>query len=393
MDELKALEAFTGSDDGAARQAFDYLFERGRRFLFAYFRNTYPELRARNDHIEDIIQEIFVRIWGVRSKFQNRGVAAWYTYLKRIAENCRVDMRPIEVTLPEDGDPEPRQRIEGGTLDELLRRLLVALKAGKLHHLANVIWLGLDPALPARTHERQLLGAQYYYLDGLPWHEIQDMLPPVDPEEPPLTRERLDTWLAHPGVLRYLAYTELYYSNDRLAGCLLGLGDSDNASTLDMLLRQATTLPEEQPGPGGWTWPEIAILLLRYRYALLNEQILLRVDGGCTQQQLRALFVRSAARLPFNDIMATLLARLSRAPAVPGKAILGTSDLWKRLAFQYCYHEELPHRDIQERLQPAAQQVGFTVTLPMLNGWLSQCRLLERLKQRFQESESPEENR
>ncbi|HZT41687.1 MAG TPA: sigma factor [Chthonomonadaceae bacterium] len=381
MDEAKALEAFPGPDEDLARKAYGSLCESGRRFLRAYLRD---KLRHRCDHddlIEDAVQDAFIKIWRLRESFTNQGVAAWYAYLKRVADTCCTDIlrgkRP-DIPLPTYRDEEaPRHELV--VVDKIMEQILAAIQAGRLTHLADTLWLELDPALSEDTHVRQLLAAQLTYLDGAPWQEVLDMLGASLPGEDPLTRETLDAWLAHPGVLRYVAYNELYYANDRLAGALLGLGNGVASEALDALMRQALDSTPADEAPGGWNWPEVAVILWRYRNALLLEQIVQRSDCPLTRPQIKALLVRTGAHLPFNKKMADLLAGLGRAPGIPARAVLGTPGLWKRLAFQYCYTDDLPHRDIQERTQPAAERVGYTITLAALNGWLSQGRLIRQL--------------
>ena len=376
MNEAKALEAFTGPDEDRARESFGSLCESGRRFLRAYLRHKCD----RDDLIEDAIQDAFVKIWRLRASFTNHGIPAWYAYLKRVGDTCYTDIMrgepPSGVDQPDPADKAPpRERME---LDKIMETLLAAIQAGQLAHLADVLWLDLDPVLPEDTHVRQLLAAQLIYLDGAPWQEVLDMLGASPPGEDPLTRETLDAWLAHPGVLRYLAYNELYYANDRLAGYLFGQ-EGTPSETLDMLMRQAFGPYPAGEAPGGWNWSEVAVILWRYRNALLIEQIAQRSDCPLTRQHITDLLVRTGARLPFSKKMADLLARLGRAPGVPARAALGAPGLWRRLAFQYWYADDLPHRDIQERTQPAAEQVSNNVTLAQLNGWLSQGRLVGQL--------------
>ncbi|HLV79281.1 MAG TPA: sigma-70 family RNA polymerase sigma factor [Chthonomonadaceae bacterium] len=381
MDEAQALEAFTGPDEDRARTAYGSLCESGRRFLRAYLRDR---LRYRCDSqelIEDAIQDAFVKIWRLRAGFADQGVAAWYAYLKRVADSCCADLlrgRKPDIPLPVFREEEA-PRSDPDPLDEILEALMAALQAGQLAHQADILWLELDPALSEDTHVRQLLAAQLVYLDGAPWQEAVDVLGAPAPGEDPLTRETLDAWLAHHGVLRYLAYSELYYANDRLAGALLGWDEEVPSGALDEVMRQALSPTPSEVAPGGWAWPEVAVILWRYRNALLVEQIVQRSDCPLTRQEIINLLVRTGANLPFGKKMADLLAALARAPGVRAREALGAPGLWKRLAFQYCYTDDLPHRDIQERTQPAAERAGYTVTLAALNGWLSQGRLIRQL--------------
>jgi len=55
------------------------------------------------------------------------------------------------------------------------------------------------------------------------------------------------------------------------------------------------------------------------------------------------------------------------------------SGLWKRLVFQHAA-EELPHRDIEERLSPAAAFAGTKLDLVTLTAWLSSHRIPDELE-------------
>jgi hypothetical protein len=85
--------------------------------------------------------------------------------------------------------------------------------------------------------------------------------------------------------------------------------------------------------------------------------------------------------------MNMLLEKLDRAPQLNAKSVLGTSGLWQRLAFQYRYQDELTHRDIQDRTDPPASLVAYSITLGMLNVWLSNGRLLTQLARAFRDSQ------
>ena len=70
------------------------------------------------------------------------------------------------------------------------------------------------------------------------------------------------------------------------------------------------------------------------------------------------------------------------APVLKRQTVLGSkSGIWSRLAFEYRYRHTLPHRDIQERIHPAANVVHYEINLKMLNSWLSGGRMLDRVRQ------------
>jgi len=366
MDESAALEIFAGADEDAAWQAWERLRALSRRYLEKCLRDW--GCHSPDDQ-QDVIHNAFLKVWNARARFQNRGVAAWRAYVKMIAHRCFIDQLRERQRLPmvegeEEEDWSQVSDEEMPTVVSLINRLL----GNELFHFASVLWLGLDPALPEEVHHRQLLAAQLYYLDGDSWEQVCDTLPS-------LTRETLDEWLSHPGVIRYLTYQELYYSNESLARHLLNAPAAD----LDELMRQATRAASEVAPPPGWTWEEVKVILWRYRNGLLMEQILQRLDCPYPREDLRALLDRLTGLLPFSSQMAKVLSALDRAPGLDAPAVLGGRSLWQRLAFQYRYWDDLAHRDIQERTQPSAGQVGYEVKLDVLNVWLSNGRLLRQL--------------
>jgi DNA-directed RNA polymerase specialized sigma24 family protein len=371
VDERRALSVFTGADEAAAGRAFERLRELALPTLRAYLRRT----STPHQEWDDILQDAFTKLWRSRPRLRDQGPAAWYALLKRTTDQCRIDrFRARRGDLPTetieevpDSDLPVVEALVGTSPEE----------APELWRCADLLWLGLDPAVSEETHTRQLLAAQLFYLEGEPWPGVLRLLGPGSPGEPPLTRERLDDWLAQRGVLLLLFYESLHYSNDRLAAVLVGLDEETRPGELDRLMRRATEANPETP-PGGWNWEEVRALVWRYRNALLMEQIVSRNDCALSRAELEALFDRTRARLPFVPVMERLCRALESA-GVELPVVLAAPGLWQRLAFQYCYADGLPHRDIHERTAAAAELGGYSLTLGMLNVWLSNGRLIARL--------------
>ncbi|MDW8366093.1 MAG: sigma factor [Abditibacteriales bacterium] len=369
-----ALDIFTSAEEDAAWRAWERLRTLSQRYLWKCLR----EWGCYNpDDQQDVIHNAFLRIWNARTRFQNKGVAAWRAYVKMTAHRCFVDQWREKQRVPlvegEEGEDWDWSQVRDEEMPDVVS-LINSLLGNELFHCANVLWLGLDPTLPAEVHHRQLLAAQLYYLDGDSWEQVCDTLPS-------LTRETLDAWLSHAGVIRYLAYQEIYYSNESLARHLLGAPAAD----LDELMRQATYAASEAQPPPGWTWDAVKVILWRYRNGLTVDQILQRLDCPYSREDLQALLDRLTALLPFSSQMVRVLSALDRAPGLDARSVLGGRGLWQRLVFQYRYGDDLPHRDIQERTQPAAEHVGYEVRLDVLNVWLSGGRLLRQLAEFYRQ--------
>lgn len=367
----KALECFSRDGETEQRQALEQLIALSRESIERYLRDR---MEIRDESLrQDLIQETFVKLWDRRAAFRNQGVSAWHGLLRRVASNCYYDTLRRKRDLPQD--EAWLREAEGESWNdewEAVYKLLTDALAGQLYYTANLLWLDLDPALSAASHDRQFLAAQLYYLDGWPWEEVLDFLKTQPPlEEPALTRDSLLSWLRHPGVLRLLAFRELYFSNDRLAAHLLGF-DVPAAHELDRVMQRASAQP-----PAGFTWEEASVILWRYRYNRSAQEIAKNPQCPLTLEQITALLASLALGQPFSIKMESLL---KHVPTLKTQAQLDKPALWQRLTFQYGYSaDELPQRDILERVQPAAQRVDFDLNEGQLTAWLSGKRLLKSL--------------
>lgn len=355
------LAKFVGPSEALAQAAFDRLMSATAPILDRHLR-TYL---SREEDRQDVIQEVRIRAWRYRNRFQNRGFGSWLSFVKLTAERCAVDLArgraadlsvddPTWREIPEDELPVVADFFEFTRNRELLYRL------------ADDLWLGEGGA----DFDRRLLAGKLFYLDGMSWDRLAARLK-VD-------RRTLDTWLTDPIVLRHVAYAGLYLDNARLTRHLLGLASPDE--DLSSLLMKARDRSEEAP-PEGWTWPEVYAVLWRYRFARLTEHIQAMPECGLGRAELEALFDRCRANFPFENIISTLAARFG--PLSVGEETLKGTSLWRRLVFQFASADELPHRDIHDRMSPPAAVAGFSLTLGMLNVWLSNGRLAKAIRDHY----------
>ncbi len=106
-------------------------------------------------------------------------------------------------------------------------------------------------------------------------------------------------------------------------------------------------------------WASNPALLADLAYRILYAQ---GQDGARSQ----AVTLRRAQRLR---------ERLGRRAKV-----LRESGVWRRLAFEYRYVDELTVREIADRLCPLAEAVGYHLTYGMLNMWLSGGRIIRDIR-------------
>ncbi len=376
-DLVHLLDGLADTDEHRAREAWEQLWEASRPYLLRYLSSW---LRNPDDR-EDVVQDTFLRVWAFRNRFENQGEQAWFAFIRRTAYHCMVDVRRryVQETLSLADLEEP----EVAQLTDTADALAAAILAQELYLAADVLWLGLDAQVPPRVHQIHLLAAQLYYLHGKSWREIVRLLSPSGAQ---VNRQSLDAWLSHEGVLRHLCYRELYYSNDRLVCYLLHLPEPGNESAVDSLAqRLAHGAHETEPPPGVATWDEVWAVLWRYRYGLSPKRMLERADCPYDAGQLHTLLIALRARLPFRESIQRLIGRFEQVRGLDYAHVLRAPGLWQRLALQYCYHEGLSHADILERMAPAAECAGYHLTMGMLNVWLSNGRLVQRLARFYRE--------
>lgn len=360
VDELSLIERFVASDGPDSARAFEELAHRIRRFLGKYLTSLLPIEQDREDVSEIVIQRLLSRQHGV--EFKSRG--AWWAYVATIARRCAYDRlkNHSEGELPEDIPTEDENLISAVAEMSEQRESLYAL--------ANELWLAADPALSIAQRRRRLLATQLHYLHRMPWTEICAIMG----SEPGLNRDKLNKWLVNPGVLNHFAYHSLYLKNDALVGYLLDPDKPLTEKELDTL--QGAAARSLGVKPEGWTWPEIKVVLWRYRNGLSTTKIL-QMDPTLNPACVESAVAKCRERLPFRRIAAKIsdALRSGHAPCDP----LQSPGLWKRLAFQYHTFDELPHKQILERTEPAAHESGFVLTAGMLNVWLSNGRLFQQL--------------
>lgn len=354
------LGDFVGPSEARARAAFGRLVDRSVPIMDRHLRPLLP----REEDRQDVIQEAQIRVWSYRGRFQNRGIASWLNFLKITIERCAFDLGRGNVGNLVIDDV-PFGEIPDAELPVVTTFFELSRDRERLYALADGLWLGK----PEADADRRLLAGKLFYLDGRPWDQIAARLQ--------VERRTLDGWLTDPWVLGHVAFEALYRGNDRLTRHLLRVSSQED---LAALLSKAAREPDEEP-PGGWTWPEVYAIVWKYRFGKLTEHIATLPDCRLDREELKALFDRCRSLFPFEEVIRMLIACFDLAPK--GEATLKATALWRRLVFQYAASDELPHRDILDRTEPSATAAGYSLTLGMLNVWLSNGRLLRALKDHY----------
>jgi len=364
----QALADLVGPSRERAEASFAYLMLRSRPRLESWLQ---PFVRSGDDR-EDLIQEVGIRVWKSRESFELRGINFWWAYLKQITVRCGIDhVRSPEPEVADD--PGNIERIPDHEFSIFMDLLDHIGERERLYKLADEFWLGPRPP----DHARRVLAAKLFYLDGLPWSEVCELLAGGFPGRKPLRRETLDEWLGDAVLLRYLACEALYLSSEKLADMVLEI-EPEGEESFEELVAMATAVKTTE-GRQKWTSDEIFIILWRYKYGKLLDQI--GHMSGCVlkKKDMQEVFDRCRDNFPFLSLMRQLKAVVDRTPGSKGS--LAQPQIWKRIVFQYFAAEELAHRDIYDRTAPPAEMAGYALTLGMLNVWLSNGRLLKQLAQ------------
>ncbi len=371
MTDEVLLMRLTGEDTRAAEQAFNVLFRTYHLIALGMLRRKYFD--GNREDAENAVQQAFVNLWQARHRLDIPNIAAWRGLLRLTAERCYIDI--VKAKKPEFELP-PELPMGSGE-EEIVETIRIAFLLNRLNFAADVLWLGLDPALTLEEHNRRLLAAQLFYLEEWSLKEITQMLSRTRPEEAAVSIKILEGWLRDPAVLRQVAYSRLYFTRLALTVHLLGLPEETEADHLETLLSLSEAGHSALPGLAEWNWHEVHAILWRY-----HRNVLHTVSPGiplCTLQdsELVKLFVICRNKFPFSLVMKNLLYMTQgQLGHICGEKKTG---LWRRLAFQYCYRNSLTHQDIHDRIEPAAQQVEANVSLIVLQGWISDHRLLGQL--------------
>jgi hypothetical protein len=355
------------TEEGLA--CFDRVIEGSRAFLSRYIKKKRLPIEDAND----IEQQVVLKVLKKRLELRFDSSAKWYSYLKSAADSCvaehwgtKGDLQPIDDSgmgqIPDEDLPT-------------VQAILDAIEEQKLLLLADELWLGADLSFTDSQRDIRLLAAQLFFLHGLTWQEVLRLLN-QGAGESALSRSQLDDWCSCWSIQRQAAYRSLHMDGDKLALLLLGVPWFD-LGQLQALQRNAESVEPAGAPPATWTWTEVQVVLLRYRHNLDTGRIVSRCNGRVTSSEISSICDRCAALLPFVSIVKTMHTALRRSgsdPAVPFE-----EGLWRRLAFQYRYVDNLQVKDIQERVEAAAQVVERALNFGVLNMWLSGGRLLRQL--------------
>jgi DNA-directed RNA polymerase specialized sigma24 family protein len=345
-------------DENLAREAFSRLWEA-----------TVDRLKRRvrryglSEQIcEDIAQTTGVRLWNGRLNCDIPNGGAWWSLVCQVAKNLAIDHRRKHRVVPSE---LPEGDIPDGDWPYIHNVFVYSRQYDMLVELADRVWLGamesgVDPKLA-------VLAAQYFYLHGTDVTTIASMLGIPNVGD-------LERWLTSTPVLLRMAFRELAWENDKLAGRVLSNGKPYRSRELDELMRRAYA--NQEPPPDGWAWEEILVAMWHIRNGLVDDRILSQDRCHLGESDLQEFLKRLSERYPFSEA-AMRLTHLLRSSATAG--CLRKKEIWRRVAFQYFYLQRLPYAHILERAAPPAAILGNPLTHSTLTGWIGGNRLVTQL--------------
>jgi len=222
-----------------------------------------------------------------------------------------------------------------------------------------------------------VLAAQWYFFDLIQVDEILALLP----EGLWCSRETLVRWLADSDLCLHVAFAEVYRSNDELVAFILQPGSPMTSSELEKAVTQVFRTGSKD-GVGDKGPLESRVLIRRYRNGMITEKIV-QLEPLAEPKEVSRILSHSADILPFGRLAQRVSSTFARVGITPPP--LARQSLYRRLAFQYFASDELPQKQILDRIQPVAEVGSQHITSGMLNVWLSSGRLISQLAQYVKE--------
>ncbi len=380
MDGLDSWRKLTSPDERVAEGAIHEIRSAYSGRLKAYLRSKPHGPTA--DVIEDLAQQVFIRLWVMRSRLVCDSVAACTKLLYRMADNCRVDMLRRDKNCYADNIDEA----EPGTAPhEVADNVELLFLAELLKHVVNTSLLGLDAEISQEGYNRRLLAARLCLLDGFSADETALILSqnPLE-NEPSITKEVIQAWIADVGTLRLLAYDTLYHDPKALVEAILGI-EIESGSDISNLIKEAHMHPPDQIAVNGLTWDIVVLAMLAYylcesRTDMLNSKHEIIKGWNYSSAQILTLLNEIKEMLPYVPVTQDLMKRIS--PIDDRDKVLSAGYVWERLVFEHAL-EELPQLEILERIGPAASTAGYRLSGDTINSWLSGSRSRQKVMKQW----------
>ncbi len=361
-DDLElALERFLSPNPVTAEIGYNTLCDYLKKWVPQRLKRILPA-----KGVDDVYQDTLVKLWTARTTYVNRGLNRFRKFVICIAVNCALDWirkERGEVVGEPAGEP----------IDEAAFAVFerISLDPGMIPRAADQEWLRQQPGEDEIELRKRVLAVAYVRLDKMPPRTAWRLSMGAAPYD----QAALAAWMDDPAILLRLAYDTLYRDGDQIVVHLLGLPEDTGERELNGLYMKARNPNHKERVHEEFTNAEVAEVFLRYRYEELLISVRSMTENSHTSDDLKRLFDRCNARLPFVGYMEELKSSFGPTHA----PLLKYPGLWKRLVFQYGVVETLPQKDVGYRTCAAAELADYRLTEGMINVWISNHRLVDEL--------------
>lgn len=355
VDLLGALRLLSSPDEGQAREAMDFLVPYIRVYVMSRFR----QWKIVGADEEDCSVEVCLKVFNRRKNLNFDNENSLRAYLKGAAYHVAVDH-----WHQKKKHGQTRIDIEDGPGKGPLMPLGFARH---IEEVANEIWLGTNPEMSRLERKRRIVAAQLFLINNKPVKEIEELL-----------HVGVDDSLRCDGILKALCYHLLYRRPDSIASHVLSPDQKLSEKELDDLAYRGRT--QTGPSPcGDLTWEQVHILLLRFRNGL-NFQKIVQICPHIPEAFILTTISAALDNLPFEKSAREIKKCFDMAFISPNP--ICDKKILKRLAFQYCYIDDIPQLQILERTEPIAKVSGAIYNKDVLTQWLSGKRLIDEIKEK-----------
>ncbi len=347
---LQARDLRLLADDEHAEAAFLRLWDLMRdRLERAAVRLGLPPTEA-----EDVVQSVSVRLWQRRHRLAESSIGPFWALAFKSVKNMAIDWGRRQSKASEQAiEDELLPSEDVPYVDVLVER---SLERESVYAAADRLWLG---ALSG-ADETRILAVQLCLIEGLPVAEVGAMLRiPV---------EELVGSLRDPLIGCHALYRALRWENDELARYVLDPEAPPTSQRVEELLREAQHGGAASVGP--WISLEVAIVILRVRFGMTEDEISRALSGRVDALTAAAVIRRAVDAYPFVRIAENAVGAWRPSETEPSEA-----GVWRRLVFEYHLRHQLPHKQILERVAPAASTLHFELKPTTLNSWIGNGRL------------------
>src|SRR5690349_6246496 len=206
VDFSHDIELLSHESPEVAEKALNRIRPRVGRVLTRLLKN----MSTSDQDSEEIVQDALTKLWQKRLHVKFRSEGRFWGYLSLIARRERYRRRqPSFEPEPTDISDRDAEDVEAVAQNSVTRQRLQAI--------ADELWLRAPIDESDDQRNQRILAAQLLIVEETEWEEICDLLR----HSAYVSRDQVDQWARDPSTLLSLAYRQVFFGNDALAGYLL----------------------------------------------------------------------------------------------------------------------------------------------------------------------------